>query len=157
MSIKRIHHHRSTYSKAITTIMIPANPPAKSTTLSLPSLCAPLSCVSPTLTPKLVAVTTAPTVFVVVIVVVAVVLAVHAVQLVHGAFVVHGPLVQPLHAESGQPLPPHQAVQGPVVHGPDVQPPQLPPKGPPTPGPGPGPLDHAPLDQAPLLQGPEPL
>ncbi len=51
---------------------------------------------------------------------VAVVLAVHPAQLVHGAFVPQGPLVQPDHEGLGQaPLEPHQFVHGPVVHAPE--------------------------------------
>lgn len=113
--------------------------------LSLPSPLAEaaLSC-SATLIPKLVAVTTAPTVSVDVTVVVAVVVAVQAVQLVHGAPDVQGPLVHPVQEESGHPFPPHQAVQGPEVQGPEDQLPQFsPPKGPLSlNGPAPFPLAH---------------
>jgi hypothetical protein len=49
---------------------------------------------------------------------VAVVLAVQPDQVVQGALVPHGPLVQPLQVEGGHALPPHQLVQGPLVHAP---------------------------------------
>lgn len=44
---------------------------------------------------------------------VAVVLAVQPDQVVHGAFVLHGPAVQPGQSEGGHALPSHQAVHGP--------------------------------------------
>lgn len=47
---------------------------------------------------------------------VAVVLAVHADHVVQGAFVLHGPAVQPGQSEDGHALPSHHA-----VHGPDRQ------------------------------------
>jgi len=115
-------------------------------------LIAPLVFTSATLIPTDVPVTTAPAVFVLVNVLVAVVVAVQAVQLVQGAFAVHGPLVHPLHVESGQPLPFHHEVHGPDVHGPEEKAPKPPPKGPPLPGakPGPAPFDPGPpLDQEP--------
>jgi len=49
---------------------------------------------------------------------VAVVCAVQPVQVVHGALVPQGPLVQPDHVLPGQSLSPHHAVQGPLCHGP---------------------------------------
>ena len=74
-----------------------------------------------TCTPKAVVVTTLaeePEVTVVVMTEVAVVDALHPVQVVHGALVPQGPLVQPDHVDGGQALFPHQLVQGPVVHAP---------------------------------------
>lgn len=56
--------------------------------------------------------TTAVPFTVLVTVLVAVVLAVHADQVVHGAFVLHGPAVQPGQSLAGHALPSHQAVQG---------------------------------------------
>lgn len=44
---------------------------------------------------------------------VAVVLAVHPDHVVQGAFVLHGPAVQPGQFDSGHALPSHHAVQGP--------------------------------------------
>lgn len=89
----------------------------------------------PPLVPDIVVVTT----------LLAVVLAVQPVQVVHGAFVPHGPLVQPLHVLGGHPDVPHQLVHGPFVqepvesdaHGPHPLIPLPPfPKGPYPPGPG---------------------
>ena len=57
---------------------------------------------------------------VVVTTLVAVVLAAHPVHVVHGASVLHGPLVHPVHVESGHPLVPHHLVQGPFSHAPEL-------------------------------------
>ena len=71
--------------------------------------------------PKLVLVVVATVPFVVttaVTTLVAVVLAVQPDQVVQGALVPHGPLVQPLQVEGGHALPPHQLVHGPLVQAP---------------------------------------
>jgi hypothetical protein len=77
-----------------------------------------------------------PVVTVVVTTLLAVVLAWHPDQVVQGASVPQGPLVQPLQVEAGHAEPPHQLVQGPSVQAPEVledhgpQPLPAPPKGP---------------------------
>lgn len=93
----------------------------------------------------------------------AVVLAWQPDQVVHGASVPQGPLVQPDQVLSGHALPPHQDVQGPSVHAPEVlvdqapQPLPAPPKGP-TPLPPfhpPGPRPPGPLEELLLPPGPQ--
>jgi len=80
--------------------------------LALPVACA-------TLTPNSVVVTTDP-LTVVVTTLVAVVLAAQPVHVVHGAAVLHGPSVHPVHVESGHPLVPHHWVQGPLIQAPEL-------------------------------------
>lgn len=98
-------------------------------------LCTSLACA--TCSPYAVDVATTP-LTVVVTTLVAVVLAVHALQLVHGADVLHGPAVQPGQSDGGHLSPSHQAVHGPErqservdqsLYGPKLELPQ-----------GPGPL-----------------
>jgi hypothetical protein len=78
-------------------------------------------------------------------VLIAVVVAVHPVHVVHGASVLHGPLVQPDQVASGHPFWSHHVVHAPVVHEPEE------PHGPHPPLKGPFPPQNChPLASAPM-------
>ena len=91
----------------------PIKPPTPAVTTGAAPVLSTLPLAAATWSPYAV-VTTAVPFTVDVATLVAVVEAVHPDQVVHGAFVLHGPAVQPGQSLAGHALPSHQAVQGPL-------------------------------------------
>lgn len=107
------HNPITTPTAAIAAAAAPTTAPAPAVGAAPADFVLSTALAAATCNPYAVVVTTVPLI-VVVTTVVDVVLAVHALQLVQGAAVLHGPAVQPGQSDAGHAVPSHHAVHGPL-------------------------------------------